>query len=150
MYKTNTTKVKETISKEGEQKISNEFQTSNSKSQTRACEQITRGSEWSAPPAIFTKPGGCATNLQGRPPSCCSNQPSAPSWSKATGWKWEECGVRNQPEARWPPATLNSDTKVEMFMIAPQSSPRSSDTTPNPNLSSVHEDANNRNDKVKL
>lgn len=38
-------KVKETISKEGEQKTNNEFQTSNRKSQTRAIVSGSPGSE---------------------------------------------------------------------------------------------------------
>lgn len=47
-------KVKETMSKEGEQKTNNEFQTSNSKSQTRVLWVDHQDQSEAFPPAILT------------------------------------------------------------------------------------------------
>lgn len=146
-------KVKETMSKEGEQKnkqwISNQQQQIPNKS---FCEQITRIRVKCSPLQFSLRPGGCATNLQGCPPSSCSDQPF-PSWGKATGWKWRrECGcVRKWPAGSWLPSTLNSDTKAEMFVIAaPVLHEVSLTRRQTPASQLVNEHANNRNDKVKL
>ena len=146
-------KVKETMSKEGEQKnkqwISNQQQQIPNKS---FCEQITRIRVKCSPLQFSLRPGGCATNLQGCPPSSCSDQPF-PSWGTATGWKWRrECGcVRKWPAASWLPSTLNSDTKAEMFVIAaPVLHEVSLTRRQTPASQLVNEHASNRNDKVKL
>lgn len=144
-------KVKETMSKEGDQKnkqwISNQQQQISNKS---FCEQITRMREV-FPPAILTptrrvcyKPSRLPTQLLLRPAVSFLRQSH---WLEVKKRVW----VCQELAWSWLPSILNSDTKAEMFVIAARVLHEVSLTrcqTPASQL--VNEHANNRNDKVKL